>query len=161
MSPSLPLLLWESRLSVRRTRQRPLADLSVAFCGTPTADSSRDDVVSTAQQYTRWPLPYPGLGTGIARCRQQPGTGIFLSLPSAMLYILLFLLNGRLLAFLLIVPLVSACWLWFSVNKQRYLWNQKSIPGAHFHFTVTASSPPLLRLQNILLLMSSVGLAWP
>lgn len=52
-------------------------------------------------------------------------------------------------------------WVWFDARRQRYFWDHTSFGTARFHSTVTAGALLRLSLGNLLLLVGTLGLAWP
>ncbi len=66
-------------------------------------------------------------------------------------------LGSLLLTLLIIGPL----WVWFTARKYQYFWNQTTLGSARFRSSVTVR--PLLNLQveNLFLLLGTLGFAWP
>jgi uncharacterized membrane protein YjgN (DUF898 family) len=62
-----------------------------------------------------------------------------------------------------LIPVIALSWFWFLANTQRYLWNHTSfgVHGARFRATMTGGRFCLLKLGNALLLVLTLGLAWP
>jgi len=52
-------------------------------------------------------------------------------------------------------------WLPYSVKEQRYFWEQTSIGSARFRLPITAWPYLKLKLGNLLLMVCTLGLAWP
>jgi uncharacterized membrane protein YjgN (DUF898 family) len=76
-----------------------------------------------------------------------------LGLPAAMLGLLP----------LLILPFGALYWFWFQAAKQRYLWNHTTFGAnaARFRCAITGGRLCLLTLGNLLLLLLTLGIAWP
>jgi len=60
-----------------------------------------------------------------------------------------------------IIPIAVTRWFWFQADKQRYVWNHTTFGPARFRATMTGGQLCLLKLGNALLLVLSLGLAWP
>jgi uncharacterized membrane protein YjgN (DUF898 family) len=60
-----------------------------------------------------------------------------------------------------LLALLAVLWAWFSAKKQRYVWDHTSFGAARFRARITAGPLLRLRLVNLLLLVLSLGLAWP
>jgi uncharacterized membrane protein YjgN (DUF898 family) len=52
-------------------------------------------------------------------------------------------------------------WLPYSVKEQRYFWEQTSIGSAQFQLPITLWPYLKLKLGNLLLILCTLGLAWP
>lgn len=65
------------------------------------------------------------------------------------------------LAFLAFLALVGGVWSWFSARRQRYFWDHTTFEDARFRSTVSGRALFALRLANLLLLVLTLGLAWP
>jgi uncharacterized membrane protein YjgN (DUF898 family) len=64
--------------------------------------------------------------------------------------------------FLLLVPFtVAPPWLWFLAKKQRYFWDHTKLGEARFRSTMTARAFLNLHAGNVLLLIVTLGFAWP
>jgi uncharacterized membrane protein YjgN (DUF898 family) len=59
------------------------------------------------------------------------------------------------------VPTLGVCWFWFLARKQRYFWDHTSFGVARFRSTVTGGRLLLLSAGNGLLLILTLGFAWP
>jgi len=57
--------------------------------------------------------------------------------------------------------LAGIYWFWFQAARQRYLWSHTTIGDARFHATMTGGRLLMLKLGNLLLLILTLGLAWP
>ena len=62
-----------------------------------------------------------------------------------------------------IVTILAMIWPWFYLQaaRQRYFWNHTTFNEARFFSTVSAWKIFELRLGHLLLLLSTLGLAWP
>jgi len=65
------------------------------------------------------------------------------------------------LLFPLFLPTLGAVWAWFSAKKLRYFWDHTVFGDARFRSTVTGRALFRLRLVNLVLLVLTLGLAWP
>jgi uncharacterized membrane protein YjgN (DUF898 family) len=61
----------------------------------------------------------------------------------------------------LFLPTLGAVWAWFSAKKLRYFWDHTVFGDARFRSTVTGRALFRLRLVNLVLLVLTLGLAWP
>jgi uncharacterized membrane protein YjgN (DUF898 family) len=52
-------------------------------------------------------------------------------------------------------------WLWYSAQRENYYWGQTSISTARFRCTLTGWKLFKLKAGNLLLLLVTLGLAWP
>lgn len=64
--------------------------------------------------------------------------------------------------FLLLLPFtVAPPWLWFLAKKQRFFWDHTKLGEARFRSTITARAFLNLHAGNLLLLVVTLGFAWP
>jgi uncharacterized membrane protein YjgN (DUF898 family) len=66
-----------------------------------------------------------------------------------------------LMAYLLTPVTLGLSWFWFAAAKQRYFWDHTLIDGARFHSTVRGGPLARLKIGNLLILILSLGFAWP
>jgi uncharacterized membrane protein YjgN (DUF898 family) len=57
--------------------------------------------------------------------------------------------------------ILGLSWMWFSTSRQRYFWNHTSVAEARFHSTLPLLPYLLLRLENLFLLLITLGLGRP
>ncbi|HUJ78711.1 MAG TPA: YjgN family protein [Nitrospiria bacterium] len=62
---------------------------------------------------------------------------------------------------LALLPIAGVGWFSFQANKQRYVWNHTLFGSARFSATMTGGRLLGLKLGNALLLVLTLGLAWP
>jgi uncharacterized membrane protein YjgN (DUF898 family) len=63
---------------------------------------------------------------------------------------------------LLLLPFtVTPAWIWFFAKKQRFFWDHTRFGQARFHSTMTPRALLNLKVGNFLLLVITLGLAWP
>ena len=77
---------------------------------------------------------------------------------SALIPPLVFIMVGYLL---FVYPVVIFYSFWIRANQQRYLWAHTSCGTTQFRATMTGGGLLLLNLINTMLLLLTVGLAWP
>jgi uncharacterized membrane protein YjgN (DUF898 family) len=65
------------------------------------------------------------------------------------------------LAFLLTLPTLVVCWVWYLARKRRFFWDHTSFGAARFRSTVTGNALLGLYAVNAVLLLLTIGLAWP
>jgi uncharacterized membrane protein YjgN (DUF898 family) len=65
------------------------------------------------------------------------------------------------LALLLIPLILGPSWIWFLSKKQKYLWDHTTFGAAEFRSSITWQKLFTLHLGNALLLLSTLGFAWP
>lgn len=64
--------------------------------------------------------------------------------------------------FLLLVPFtVAPPWIWFMAKKQRYFWDHTRFGRAQFRSTLTPRALLNVYVGNFLLLVATLGFAWP
>jgi len=61
----------------------------------------------------------------------------------------------------MVIPSVIGLWFWFQAARQRYLWSHTQLGPARFRATMTGKELFELKTTNLLLLVVSLGLAWP
>ncbi len=61
----------------------------------------------------------------------------------------------------MVVPFAFGVWFWFQAARQRYMWSHTTFGSARFHATMTGKDLFELKLTNLLLLLFTLGLAWP
>jgi uncharacterized membrane protein YjgN (DUF898 family) len=61
----------------------------------------------------------------------------------------------------LVYLLLYITWFWYLVQQQRYFWEHTYFGEARFHFPITGWSYFKLKLGNFLLLVLTLGFAWP
>ncbi|MDT7042133.1 DUF898 family protein [Candidatus Nitronereus thalassa] len=61
----------------------------------------------------------------------------------------------------MVVPFIIGLWFWFQATKQRYMWSHTTFGGARFRATMKGKDVFELKVTNLLLLLFSLGLAWP
>ncbi|GEM_PF-877870 len=61
----------------------------------------------------------------------------------------------------LMIPFIIGLWFWFQATRQRYLWSHTTFGSARFRATMTGKELFELKLTNLLLLVFTLGLAWP
>ncbi len=72
------------------------------------------------------------------------------------------LFRAFVLAILLTLPTLGLCWIWFLARKRRFFWDHTRFgPAARFRSTVTGGALLGLYVVNGLLLLLTLGLAWP
>src|SRR6266498_5425145 len=72
------------------------------------------------------------------------------------------LFRAFVLAILLTLPTLGLCWIWFLARKRRFFWDHTRFgPAARFRSTVTGGALLGLYVVNRLLLLLTLGLAWP
>jgi uncharacterized membrane protein YjgN (DUF898 family) len=62
---------------------------------------------------------------------------------------------------LLSLPILAVCWIWYVASKRRFFWEHTSFGAARFRSTVTGGALLGLYVVNALLLLLTLGLAWP
>ena len=65
------------------------------------------------------------------------------------------------LPLLVLAGALAPVWAWFSAKKQRYLWDHTVFGDARFRSTVTGRALFRLKFVNLVLLVLTLGLAWP
>jgi uncharacterized membrane protein YjgN (DUF898 family) len=64
--------------------------------------------------------------------------------------------------FLLLVPFtVAPPWIWFMAKKQRFFWDHTRFGQAQFRSTLTPRALLNMYVGNVLLLVATLGFAWP
>ena len=71
------------------------------------------------------------------------------------------LFSRFLLAYLLMIPTLGLIWFWYKAEEYRYIAAHTQLQGAHFAVTVSAGQLLHLTLGNWLLLVCTLGLAYP
>lgn len=72
------------------------------------------------------------------------------------------LFRAFVLAILLTLPTLGLCWIWFLARKRRFFWDHTRFgPAARFRSRVTGGALLGLYVVNGLLLLLTLGLAWP
>jgi uncharacterized membrane protein YjgN (DUF898 family) len=71
------------------------------------------------------------------------------------------LLSSFVRAILLFPFTLGLSWFWYTTAKRRYFWNHTALATARFQCTVTGGPLLLFTLGNLLLLLCTVGFAWP
>ncbi len=61
----------------------------------------------------------------------------------------------------MVVPFVLGVWFWFQAARQRYMWSHTTFGSARFQATMTGRDLLELKLTNLILLVFTLGLAWP
>jgi uncharacterized membrane protein YjgN (DUF898 family) len=59
------------------------------------------------------------------------------------------------------LPTLGLYWFWFLARKQRFFWEHTSFGSVHFRSTITGRALLNLSLGNLILLVVTLGLAWP
>jgi uncharacterized membrane protein YjgN (DUF898 family) len=62
---------------------------------------------------------------------------------------------------ILLIPLLIGLWFWFQAAKQRYMWNHTTFGPGRFRATMKGRQLFELKCTNLILLILSLGLAWP
>jgi uncharacterized membrane protein YjgN (DUF898 family) len=62
---------------------------------------------------------------------------------------------------LLTLPALGVCWVWYLASKRRFFWDHTYFGAARFHSTVAGRALLRLYVVNALLLVLTLGLAWP
>lgn len=101
------------------------------------------------------------------------GQGSGLILPFAMTLFVTYLIVGlcalalwlrlanAVLALLLIPLILGPSWIWFLSKKQKYFWDHTTFGTAEFCSSITWQKLFTLHLGNALLLLGTLGFAWP
>lgn len=71
------------------------------------------------------------------------------------------LFSRFLLAYLLMVPTLGLIWFWYKAEEYHYIAAHTQLQSAHFAVTVSAGQLMRLTLGNWLLLVCTIGLAYP
>jgi uncharacterized membrane protein YjgN (DUF898 family) len=61
----------------------------------------------------------------------------------------------------LTLPALGLCWIWYLARKRRFFWDHTYFGQARFRSTVAGGALLGLYVVNALLLVSTLGLAWP
>jgi len=61
----------------------------------------------------------------------------------------------------IVIPFLLGLWFWFQAAKQRYMWNHTTFGPSRFRATMKGRHLFELKCTNLILLVGSVGLAWP
>jgi uncharacterized membrane protein YjgN (DUF898 family) len=62
---------------------------------------------------------------------------------------------------LLTLPILGVCWIWYLARKRRFFWDHTYFGAARFRSTVTGGALLGLYVVNALLIVLTLGLAWP
>lgn len=61
----------------------------------------------------------------------------------------------------IVIPILLGLWFWFQAAKQRYMWNHTTFGPSRFRATMKGRHLFELKCTNLILLVISLGLAWP
>ncbi|MEC4674682.1 MAG: YjgN family protein, partial [Nitrospirota bacterium] len=61
----------------------------------------------------------------------------------------------------IVTPILIGLWFWFQAAKQRYMWNHTTFGPSRFRATMKGGQIFELKCTNLILLVGSLGLAWP
>jgi uncharacterized membrane protein YjgN (DUF898 family) len=62
---------------------------------------------------------------------------------------------------LLTFPTLGLCWVWYVARKRRYFWDHTRFGDASFSCTVKGGPLFWLWMVDVILLVCTLGLAWP
>ena len=141
----------------------------------PFFENARRQYLVTHSQFGSQGFDYDGTGKGllsiyskaaglyvasIILCGGITVTGIisYLSIPITDMKTIL--LTSSALPIVIIVAMILP-WFYLQAARQRYFWNHTTFSTARFFSTVTAWKIFELRLGHLLLLLGTLGLAWP
>ena len=61
----------------------------------------------------------------------------------------------------LVIPFAIGLWFWFQAARQRYMWSHTTFGPSRFRATMMGKDLFELKITNLLLLVFTLGLAWP
>ena len=141
----------------------------------PFFENARREYLVTQSQFGSRAFTYDGTGKGLFALYSK-ATGLYLGsvlvLGSVILGVLVFYLSMPLTDMKTLIfassslPIVASLgliipWFYLQAARQRFFWNHTQFGDARFVSTVTAWKVFELRLTHLLLLICTLGLAWP